>query len=189
MPKKIIICADGTWNTENDTDSGHPSPTNVVKVARALLTVDCLVRSHLRFLAKGAKDAAFVAGQRTANPEKVVLGSQDTVVEFEAGRLGLLDHPLEGHVRKASFVLSDDRIAPADIRVDARKPDLLEFLFGGCAGALFPKRRHEMDAVLMDGEGMVGPANDPSVLERFKDKPDPGQWPPGFLDELGRNGP
>lgn len=40
MSKKIIICADGTWNTENDTDSGHPSPTNVAKVAHALLPLD-----------------------------------------------------------------------------------------------------------------------------------------------------
>lgn len=36
MPKKIIICADGTWNKEDETDQGHPCPTNVVKIARAL---------------------------------------------------------------------------------------------------------------------------------------------------------
>lgn len=40
MPKKIIICADGTWNTENDNDNGHPCPTNVIKIARALLPRD-----------------------------------------------------------------------------------------------------------------------------------------------------
>lgn len=40
MPKKLIICADGTWNTQSDTDSGHPSPTNVVKIERALLPRD-----------------------------------------------------------------------------------------------------------------------------------------------------
>lgn len=37
MSKKIIICADGTWNTENKTDNGHPCPTNVAKVANALV--------------------------------------------------------------------------------------------------------------------------------------------------------
>ncbi len=40
MPKKLIVCADGTWNTENETDHGMPSPTNVTKVARALLPTD-----------------------------------------------------------------------------------------------------------------------------------------------------
>jgi uncharacterized protein (DUF2235 family) len=40
MGKKLIICADGTWNTENETDQGHPSPTNVAKVARQLLPRD-----------------------------------------------------------------------------------------------------------------------------------------------------
>src|SRR5215207_1855050 len=36
MPKKIIICADGTWNKEDENDQGHPCPTNVVKIARGL---------------------------------------------------------------------------------------------------------------------------------------------------------
>lgn len=37
--KRIIICADGTWNeTErNDKVTGRPQPTNVLKVARAVL--------------------------------------------------------------------------------------------------------------------------------------------------------
>ncbi|MGH8162988.1 MAG: DUF2235 domain-containing protein, partial [Rhodanobacteraceae bacterium] len=37
MAKKLIVCADGTWNTQNETDKGRPSATNVFKVARALL--------------------------------------------------------------------------------------------------------------------------------------------------------
>ena len=36
MPKKLIICADGTWNTQDDADNGMPCPTNVEKIARAL---------------------------------------------------------------------------------------------------------------------------------------------------------
>lgn len=40
MPKKIIVCADGTWNTEDQVDHGTSCPTNVVKVARALLPTD-----------------------------------------------------------------------------------------------------------------------------------------------------
>src|SRR5712691_484956 len=40
MAKKLIVCADGTWNTENETDRGFPCPTNVTKIARALLPTD-----------------------------------------------------------------------------------------------------------------------------------------------------
>lgn len=40
MPKKLIICADGTWNKQDETDQGHPCPTNVVKIARALRQSD-----------------------------------------------------------------------------------------------------------------------------------------------------
>jgi uncharacterized protein (DUF2235 family) len=40
MVKKLIVCADGTWNTENETDRGSPCPTNVTKIARALLPAD-----------------------------------------------------------------------------------------------------------------------------------------------------
>ncbi|MEP6699229.1 MAG: DUF2235 domain-containing protein [Verrucomicrobiota bacterium] len=40
MAKKLIVCADGTWNTENETDHGAPCPTNVTKIARALLPTD-----------------------------------------------------------------------------------------------------------------------------------------------------
>lgn len=38
MSKKLIICADGTWNTQDDSDHDQPSPTNVEKIARALRT-------------------------------------------------------------------------------------------------------------------------------------------------------
>ena len=37
MAKKLIVCADGTWNTQNESDQGRPCATNVFKVARALL--------------------------------------------------------------------------------------------------------------------------------------------------------
>ncbi|WP_420151780.1 DUF2235 domain-containing protein [Spirosoma sp.] len=36
MAKKIIICADGTWNDPEQLDRGSLVPTNVVKIARAL---------------------------------------------------------------------------------------------------------------------------------------------------------
>lgn len=38
MPKRLIVCSDGTWNTPDQTDAGTPCPTNVVKMARAIST-------------------------------------------------------------------------------------------------------------------------------------------------------
>jgi len=35
--KRIIICADGTWNKPDQKDQGKRKPTNVVKTARAIL--------------------------------------------------------------------------------------------------------------------------------------------------------
>lgn len=29
MPKNIVICCDGTWNTPDQIDGGIPAPTNV----------------------------------------------------------------------------------------------------------------------------------------------------------------
>ncbi len=40
MSKKLIVCADGTWNTENNRDEGLPCPTNVTRLRRALLPTD-----------------------------------------------------------------------------------------------------------------------------------------------------
>ena len=36
--KKIFICTDGTWNTLLNSDSDELAPTNVAKIARAILT-------------------------------------------------------------------------------------------------------------------------------------------------------
>jgi uncharacterized protein (DUF2235 family) len=36
--KNIVICSDGTWNSPEDTDRGLPSPTNVCKIFKAVLT-------------------------------------------------------------------------------------------------------------------------------------------------------
>ena len=32
VPKRLIVCCDGTWNTADQAISGHPSPTNVTKL-------------------------------------------------------------------------------------------------------------------------------------------------------------
>lgn len=36
MPKRIIICSDGTWNTPDQKDGGAVCPSNVVKMSRAV---------------------------------------------------------------------------------------------------------------------------------------------------------
>jgi uncharacterized protein (DUF2235 family) len=40
MPKRLIVCADGTWNKVEKAQSGKHFSTNVAKLAAALLPVD-----------------------------------------------------------------------------------------------------------------------------------------------------
>jgi uncharacterized protein (DUF2235 family) len=40
MPKRLIVCCDGTWNTADQAISGNPSPTNVTKLALSLAAED-----------------------------------------------------------------------------------------------------------------------------------------------------
>ena len=37
MSKNIVMCSDGTWNHPDETQGGHPAPTNVHKLFKALL--------------------------------------------------------------------------------------------------------------------------------------------------------
>ena len=37
--RRLIVCCDGTWNTPDHVDRGVPAPTNVVKMARAVVPV------------------------------------------------------------------------------------------------------------------------------------------------------
>jgi uncharacterized protein (DUF2235 family) len=36
MPKRLVLCCDGTWNTPDQASGGRPSPTNVTKLALAV---------------------------------------------------------------------------------------------------------------------------------------------------------
>jgi uncharacterized protein (DUF2235 family) len=38
--RRLIVCADGTWNKPEEDDHGVPAPTNVVKMQRAIKAVD-----------------------------------------------------------------------------------------------------------------------------------------------------
>jgi uncharacterized protein (DUF2235 family) len=40
MPKRLIVCCDGTWNTADQAKAGHPSPTNVTKLALSIAPED-----------------------------------------------------------------------------------------------------------------------------------------------------
>ncbi len=40
MPKRLIVCCDGTWNTADQASDGRPCPTNVTKVALSIAPVD-----------------------------------------------------------------------------------------------------------------------------------------------------
>lgn len=40
LPKNIIICCDGTWNTPEEADGGKPCPTNVLKLFEAITPHD-----------------------------------------------------------------------------------------------------------------------------------------------------
>ncbi len=65
MPKKIIICADGTWNAENNKDQGRSAPTNVLKIARALRPEDSQQKTQVIHYQSGVGTdlgRAFVGG-------------------------------------------------------------------------------------------------------------------------------
>src|SRR5687768_1794784 len=53
MPKKLIICADGTGNTQEKYEGGKPCPTHVARVARALRTEDAEGRPQVIFYDPG----------------------------------------------------------------------------------------------------------------------------------------
>lgn len=40
MPKRLVVCCDGTWNTADQETDSHPCPTNVTKVALSLAPED-----------------------------------------------------------------------------------------------------------------------------------------------------
>jgi type VI secretion system (T6SS) phospholipase Tle1-like effector len=40
MPKRLIVCCDGTWNTADQAKAEHPCPTNVTKLALSITPED-----------------------------------------------------------------------------------------------------------------------------------------------------
>src|SRR4051812_45206477 len=52
-PKTLIICADGTWNTQDETAKSTPTPTNVERIARTLRGHDAEGNSQIVFYESG----------------------------------------------------------------------------------------------------------------------------------------
>lgn len=44
MPKRLVICCDGTWITPDQTAEGWPCPTNVTEVALEIAPAGTVLR-------------------------------------------------------------------------------------------------------------------------------------------------
>ncbi len=53
MPKRLVICCDGTWNSPDQKDRGQVCPSNVAKTALAVLTRDARGTEQKIFYDKG----------------------------------------------------------------------------------------------------------------------------------------
>jgi uncharacterized protein (DUF2235 family) len=53
MPKRLVVCSDGTWNNPDQTEDGVPSPTNVTKVALAVDDRDAAGQPQMVFYDRG----------------------------------------------------------------------------------------------------------------------------------------
>lgn len=73
MPKRLIVCCDGTWATPDQTDDGHPCPTNVTKLA---LGIDN----------KGSSDSGDTIEQRVFYHRGVGTGRRD---RLDGGAFGI----------------------------------------------------------------------------------------------------
>lgn len=51
--KHLVVCCDGTWNTQEQLDHGIPSPTNVCKIANSLAAEDKKGNAQLRYYHPG----------------------------------------------------------------------------------------------------------------------------------------
>src|SRR5699024_1588597 len=51
--RRLIVCADGTWNKPDEDDHGTPSPTNVVKIQRAIKAIADDGTSQITFYHSG----------------------------------------------------------------------------------------------------------------------------------------
>ncbi len=62
MPKRIVICSDGTWNTPDQKDRGKIRPSNVARMALAVAREDARGMRQLVFYDKGVGTRLKVLG-------------------------------------------------------------------------------------------------------------------------------
>ncbi|HEY4306965.1 MAG TPA: DUF2235 domain-containing protein [Gemmatimonadaceae bacterium] len=67
--RRLVVCADGTWNKPEEDDHGVPAPTNVVKMQRAIKAVDSQGTSQIVYYHSG-------------------VGTGDTIDQFLGGAFG-----------------------------------------------------------------------------------------------------
>lgn len=53
MPKRLVVCCDGTWNTPDQLGGGRPAPTNVTRVALSVTPKDFAGRDQRIFYHRG----------------------------------------------------------------------------------------------------------------------------------------
>ena len=53
MTKRIVVCCDGTWNTPDQQEDGQVCPTNVVKMASAIVPEDAHGTAQIVFYHSG----------------------------------------------------------------------------------------------------------------------------------------
>lgn len=53
MPKSLVVCCDGTWNTADQAIAGRPSPTNVTKLALSIAPEDSAARRQCVYYHSG----------------------------------------------------------------------------------------------------------------------------------------
>jgi uncharacterized protein (DUF2235 family) len=59
MPKRLVICCDGTWNSPDQQQNGVPCPSNVTKVALCVAPTDAAGTEQRVFYDKGVGTGAF----------------------------------------------------------------------------------------------------------------------------------
>ena len=58
--KRLVVCSDGTWNRPDQVDRGQRSPSNVVKIARAVAPVDAEGNAQVVFYDRGVGTGNFL---------------------------------------------------------------------------------------------------------------------------------
>lgn len=140
MPKRLIVCCDGTWNTADQAIAGKPSPTNVTKVALSVAPGDAAGVRQLVYYHDGvgtSRRERFIGGAFGVGLSRNVFDAYRFLIDnyedgdwlylFGFSRGAFTARSLAGMIRNCGILRSrdDDRIdqAWALYRSSAEKPD------------------------------------------------------------------